>query len=77
MTHLATRDHTRRGGWSVPVGSIVGDELRACDHCGQDVNVLTVATKDGPVVMADDVNDRADEDTTTCARCLYTMGPEE
>lgn len=71
---LATRDPNRIGGWSVPVGSVINDELRACDHCGHDINVLTVATKDGPVVMADDIHDRADEDETVCAQCLKGLG---
>lgn len=68
---IATRDRHRIGGWSVPVGSVVKDELKACDHCGHDINVLTVRTADGLVVMANDVNDHADEDTTLCSRCAH------
>jgi hypothetical protein len=73
----ATRDRSRLGGWAVPVGSIINDELRACDHCGQDVNVLTIRTANGPVVVEDDYHDRADEDSTTCAKCVIAMGPDE
>lgn len=73
----ASRDITCRGGWRVPAGSIISDEIRDCDHCGHGVNVLTVRTVDGFVVMADDINDRADEDSTICSDCLYAMGPDE
>lgn len=66
---VATRDHNRRGGWAVPVGSILRDEIKDCDHCGHGVNVLTVRTKDGPVVMADDIFEYADDDTTVCRDC--------
>lgn len=69
MQQLASRDWTRKGGWSVPVGSIISDELKACNGCGCDVNVLTVRTADGPTVMADDINDYADHDETLCADC--------
>lgn len=67
---IATRDSSRKGGWSVPVGSIVHDELKACDHCGHDVNVLTVRTEGGFTVMANDIGEYADADTTKCANCL-------
>ena len=77
MNQIATRDRTRIGGWSVPVGAVMADELRPCNHCGHDVNVLTVATQDGPIVMADDVHDQADEDNTICAGCLHQMGPDD
>lgn len=75
--HYATRDRTRIGGWAVPVGSVLKDEYRACDHCGNDVNVLTVRTVTGPVVVEDDHRDRADEDQTLCARCVQDLGPNE
>lgn len=74
---IATRDRNYKTGWRVPVGSIVKDELRACDHCGHDINVLTVRTKDRLVVMEDDYHDRADEETTMCAECVVAMGPDE
>jgi hypothetical protein len=74
---FATRDRNRKGGWSVPVGSVIKDELKACDHCGHDVNVLTVRTAGGFVVMADDIGDHVDDDTVTCARCVYALGPDE
>ena len=67
---IATRDRGYKGGWRVPVGSVVSDELKACDMCGHDINVLTVRTADGLVVMADDLHDRADEDSTRCSRCV-------
>lgn len=70
---IAARDHTRKGGWSVPVGSIIKDELRACDHCGQDVNVITVRTATGTEVMADDIDERADADETVCSDCLPAL----
>lgn len=67
---IATRDRGYKTGWRVPVGSIVADNLKPCDHCGNDVNVLTVRTADGLVVMADDMHDRADDDFTICSRCV-------
>lgn len=67
MILLASADY--RGRWTVPVGSIINDQLKACRGCGCDVNVLTVATANGPRVMADDVYDYADEDTTICSDC--------
>lgn len=73
---LAYRDKVRRR-WIVPVGSVVHDEIKDCDHCGHGVNVLTVATADGSVVMADDMYDRADEESTICRRCIFEMGPDE
>lgn len=77
MTELAYRDRTRIGGWTVPVGAVINDELRDCDHCGHSVNVLTIRTANGPVMVADDYHDRADEDSTTCGRCVVSMGPDE
>lgn len=56
--------------WVVPLGAIVHDVLKPCDYCGQDVNVLTVTTKHGPVIMPDDWRDRADDDTTVCRQCV-------
>lgn len=69
MKHQATYDPNTRGGWSVPVGAIMADEYRPCHVCGTDVNVLTVATQDGPEVLAADVEDWADEDNTRCRNC--------
>lgn len=67
MQHIATRNYM--GQWSVPVGSIIKAEYRACDTCALDVNVLTVRTARGTEVMADDIHDFADDDTTLCAGC--------
>jgi hypothetical protein len=74
---IATRDRNRKGGWSVPVGSVVKDQLKPCDYCDTDVNVLTVRTAGGLVVMADDLFDHADDDTTICRRCITEIGPDE
>lgn len=67
---IATRDRGCIGGWRVPVGSIVSDELKPCDHCGYDVNVLTVRTAEGIYIMPDDYHDRADHDFTVCGKCV-------
>lgn len=77
MIYYAHRDRNRIGGWSVPVGAVVKDELKPCDHCGYDVNVLTIRTRDGLVVVEDDYHDRADEDSTICAKCVIALGPDE
>lgn len=63
---IATRE---RGHWVVPVGAILGSEVKDCEMCGRGVTVLTVATADGPVVMEDDHRDHAHEDQTLCRDC--------
>jgi deoxycytidylate deaminase len=75
--HLATYV---RGRWRVPVGSIVGEDVKPCDNCGHDITVLTIRTAVGEQRIENDINDYVDAESPDeadhvyiCDRCRDTL----